>query len=311
MNAIEVIGLEKKYGKTTAVDRLSFEIAPGEAVGLLGPNGSGKTTLLRMLATLLKPTSGYARVMDLDGRFQAPKIRRLLGFMPDQAAMEEDLSVEEYLDFFASLNGQAGAQKSARVKGLVDLLDLGPVRDRATAALSRGMQQRVGLARTLIQDPAILLLDEPAANLDPRSRVEILAVLRELRRMGKTIVISSHILPELEDLCTRVVILHQGKLAFAGPLSEAAARFRTKRRVELRVEGDSTKLRESLAGNPGVAEVGGADGWIQITLKEDQQDIAFIARRAVELGLAVLALREEVPGLEEIFMQLTKEKKEP
>jgi len=311
MNAIEVIGLEKKYGKTTAVDRLSFEIAPGEAVGLLGPNGSGKTTLLRMLATLLKPTSGYARVMDLDGRFQAPKIRRFLGFMPDQAAMEEDLSVEEYLVFFASLNGQSGAQKNSRVKGLLDLLDLGPVRDRATGALSRGMQQRVGLARTLIHDPAILLLDEPAANLDPRSRAEILAVLRELRRMGKTIVISSHILPELEDLCTRIVILHQGKLAFAGPLSEASARFRTRRRVDLRVGGDSTKLRESLAENTGVAEVAGSDGWIHITLKEDQQDIGFIARRAVELGLPVLALREEVPGLEEIFMQLTKEKKEP
>jgi ABC-2 type transport system ATP-binding protein len=311
MKAIEVIGLEKRYGKTTAVDRLSFDVERGEAVGLLGPNGSGKTTLLRMLATLLKPTSGYARVLDLDGRFQASKIRRILGFMPDLAAMEDDLSVEEYLDFFASLNGQSGAEKTARVKGLLDLLDLGPVRDRATGALSRGMQQRVGLARTLVHDPSVLLLDEPAANLDPRSRIEMLAVLRELRKMGKTIVISSHILPELEDLCTRIVILQQGKLAFAGPLAEAASRFRTKRRFELRVEGDSAKLRESLAAEPGVAELGGMDGWIQITLKETQLEVGFITRRAVELGLTVAGLREEVPGLEEIFMQLTKEKKEP
>ena len=311
MNAIDVIGLEKKYGRTTAVDRLSFQVAPGEAVGLLGPNGSGKTTLLRMLATLLKPTGGYARVMDLDGRFQAPQIRRLLGFMPDQAAMEEDLSVEEYLDFYSALHGQTGPEKTSRVKGLLDLLDLGPVRDRATGALSRGMQQRVGLARTLIHDPAVLLLDEPAANLDPRSRIEILAVLRELRKMGKTIVISSHILPELEDLCTRIVILNQGKLAFAGSLSEAAAQFRPRRRMELRVDGDSAALRQALVAEPGVVEVTVSDPWIRITLKEEQKDVGFIARRAVEMGLVVTALRDEVPGLEEIFMHLTSEKKEP
>lgn len=311
MNAIEVIGLEKKYGGTTAVDRISFEIAPGEAVGLLGPNGSGKTTLLRMLATLLKPTAGYARVMDLDGRFQAPKIRRVLGFMPDQAAMEEDLSVEEYLDFYAALNGQGGTEKNSRVKGLLDLLDLGPVKDRATGALSRGMQQRVGLARTLIHDPAVLLLDEPAANLDPRSRIEILAVLRELRKMGKTIVISSHILPELEDLCTRIVILNQGKLAFAGTLSDAAAQFRPRRRMELRVDGDSAALCRTLAAEPGVAEVTVMEPWIRITLKEEQKDVGFIAKRAVEQGLTLTALRDEVPGLEEIFMHLTSEKKAP
>jgi len=261
-----------------------------------------------MLATLLKPTSGYARVMDLDGRFQAPKIRRILGFMPDLAATEDDLNVEEYLDFFASLNGQSGADKASRVKGLIELLDLGPVRDRATGALSRGMQQRVGLARTLIHDPSILLLDEPAANLDPRSRIEILAVLKELRKMGKTIVISSHILPELEDLCTKIVILQRGTLAFAGSPSDAADRFRTRRRIELRVDGDAAKLREALAAEAGVAEVAGKDGWIRITLKEGQREYGFVARRAVELGHGVTGLREETPGLEEIFMQLTKEK---
>lgn len=311
MKAIEVIGLEKKYGKTSAVDRISFEVEKGEAVGLLGPNGSGKTTLLRMLATLLKPTSGYARVFDLDGRFQAPKIRRVLGFMPDLAAMEDDLNVEEYLDFFGSLNGLAGADKASRVKGLIDLLDLGPVRDRATGALSRGMQQRVGLARTLIHDPDILLLDEPAANLDPRSRLEILAVLRELRKMGKTIVISSHILPELEDLCTKLVILQKGKLVFGGPLSEAAARFRPRRKIEVLVEGDGARLREALAAEPGVAEVGGLEGLVEVTLKEGQREFGFVTRKAVELGLSVTGLREEVPGLEEVFMQLTKEKKDP
>jgi len=310
MKAIEVIGLEKRYGRTTAVDRVSFDIEKGEAVGLLGPNGSGKTTLLRMLATLLKPTSGYARVMELDGRFQAAKIRRLLGFMPDLPALEEDLSVGEYLDFFASLNGQTGQEKADRVKGLIDLLDLGPVRDRATGALSRGMQQRVGLARTLVHDPQVLLLDEPAANLDPGSRVEILAVLRELRKMGKTIVISSHILPELEDLCTRIVILKQGKLAYAGPLAEASARFRTRRKVEVRFEGDGAAFGGAMGAEPSVAEVAGGEGWLRVVLKDGLSDYGFVARRAVEMGLSVTGLREETPGLEEIFMQMTKEKKE-
>jgi ABC-2 type transport system ATP-binding protein len=311
MKAIEVIDLEKRYGSTTAVDRISFDVEKGEAVGLLGPNGSGKTTLLRMLATLLKPTSGYARVFDLDGRFQAPKIRRHLGFMPDLPAMEDELSVEETLDFFGSLHGLTGTEKTARVKGLIDLLDLGPVRDRAAGALSRGMQQRVGLARTLVHDPSILLLDEPAANLDPRSRIEILAVLRELRKMGKTIVISSHILPELEDLCTRIVVLQQGKLMFAGPLSDAAERFRTRRKIELTVEGDAAPLREALATEPGVAEIDGVAGLVQVTLKEGQREYGFVTRKAVELGCSVTGLREETPGLEEIFMQLTKEKKDP
>jgi ABC-2 type transport system ATP-binding protein len=308
MKAIEVVGLQKRYGSTTAVERMSFEVESGEAVGLLGPNGSGKTTLLRMLATLLKPTAGYARICDLDGRYQAPKIRRLLGFMPDLPAMEDDLNVEEYLEFFASLHGLVGESKTARVSGLLELLDLGPVRDRATGALSRGMQQRVALARTLVHDPPILLLDEPAANLDPRSRLEILAVLRELRKMGKTIVISSHILPELEDLCTRIVILQKGSLVFAGPPLEAAARFRTRRRIEMIVEGDAAKLREALAAQPGVAEVGGVEKLVQITLKEGERDYGFAARTAVELGLSVTLLRQETPGLEEIFMQLTTEK---
>jgi ABC-2 type transport system ATP-binding protein len=308
MKAIEAVGLEKKYGRTVAVDRVSFEANPGDAVGLVGPNGSGKTTLLRMLATLLKPTGGFARILDHDGRFQAPKIRRLIGFMPDVAAMEDDLNVEEYLEFFGALSGLEGAEKSARVKGLLDLLDLGPVRTRSTGALSRGMQQRVALARTLVHDPSVLLLDEPAANLDPKSRIELLAVLRELKRMGKTIVISSHILPELEDLCSRIIIVKEGKLAFAGSLDEAAAKFRARSRIVVRVQGEPAALIAAIAAEPTVAAVTPEDGELIVTLKDGQREFGFVARRAVELGLTLTGLREEAPGLEEIFMQLTQEK---
>jgi ABC-2 type transport system ATP-binding protein len=308
MKAIEAFGLEKRYGRTVAVNRVSFEVDPGDAVGLVGPNGSGKTTLLRMMATLLKPTAGYARVLDHDGRFQAAKIRRILGFMPDLASMEDDLTVEEYLEFFGALSGLEGADKAARVKGLLELLDLGPVRDRSTGALSRGMQQRVALARTLVHDPSILLLDEPAANLDPKSRIELLAVLRELKRMGKTIVISSHILPELEDLCNRIIIVKEGTLAFAGSLAEAAARFRMRSRIVVRVEGDPATLIDALGAEAAVAAVAPKNGELVVTLKEGQREYGFLARRAVELGLSLTGLREEAPGLEEIFMQLTQEK---
>ncbi len=305
MSVIEVLGITKRYGATTALDAVSFVVEPGDAVGVLGPNGSGKTTLLRILATLLKPTAGHARVMDLDGRFQAAKIRRVLGYMPDAAAMEDDLTVEEYLAFFAGLHGMGGKEREGCVRGLVDLLDLGEVKDRLCGALSRGMQQRVGLARTLVHNPSVLLLDEPAANLDARARIEIREVLKELRKMGKTILISSHILMELEELCNKILVLVKGKVVYSGPVAEVAARFRSRKKVSVRVAGDGALLRAALAEEAAVAEVVESDGWLTVFLKPGEEDFGFVARRAVERGLSVVGLREEEAGLEEIFMRLT------
>ena len=305
MKAIELLGVSKRYGKNTALETVTFDVEPGDAVALIGPNGAGKTTLLRILATLLKPTGGYARVMGLDGRFQAAKIRRLLGYMPDAVAMEPDQTVREYLEFFAGLHGITGAARTSVIEGLVKLLDLQEVGERLCGELSRGMQQRVGLARTLVHNPSILLLDEPAANLDPRARIEIREVLKELRNMGKTILISSHILMELAELCNKIMVMERGKLVYGGLVSEVAGRFTTRRRIAVRIGGDVERVRAALQGEADVEAVAVSDGWLAIQLKEGREDYSFVARRVVAEGASLLALREEEAGLEEIFMRLT------
>jgi len=308
VKAVEIIGLTKRYGQKAALEAVSFDVEAGDAVALVGRNGAGKTTLIRILATLLKPTAGYARVLEMDSRFQASKIRRSLGYMPDAVPMEEDLTVEEYLEFFAGLQGMKTEVREGAVKGLIELLELGEVRDRTCGALSRGMQQRVGLARTLVHNPSVLLLDEPAANLDPRARIEIREVLKTLRKMGKTILISSHILMELGEFCNKVAVIHQGKLLYFGAISQVAAKLRPRRRLSVRVSGDAAAYAGKLRAEAGVEEVVEADGWLKVRLKEGVEDYAFVARHAVGDGVSLLALHEEEAGLEEIFMRLTGEK---
>jgi ABC-2 type transport system ATP-binding protein len=305
MKAIEAMGLSKTYGGTAALSNVSFEIETGDAVALVGPNGAGKTTLLRILATLLKPSGGFARVMEMDGRFQASRIRKALGYMPDAFGTYEDLTVQEYLHFFAGIHGLGSDRAPRVVEDLVALLDLGPVRERPASALSRGMQQRLGLARTLVHDPSILLLDEPAANLDPRSRIEIREVLKELRRMGKTILISSHILMELGELCNKLMVLDGGKVLFCGAIAEVAGRLRPHKEVSLRLRGDVPRLKGLLEGDRQVESVGEVDGTLRVRLREGVEDYSFVVRAVVQEGMQLLELREEEPGLEEVFMRLT------
>ncbi len=307
MKAVEIIGVSKKYGSKAALEAVSFDVEVGDAVALVGRNGAGKTTLLRILSTLLKPSAGYARVLEMDGRFQASRIRRVLGYMPDAVPMEEDLTVEEYLEFFAGLQGLKSDDRAGSVKGLIELLELGEVREKTCGALSRGMQQRVGLARTLVHNPSVLLLDEPAANLDPRARNEIREVLKTLRRMGKTVLISSHILLELGEFCNKVAVIDRGKLLYFGPIAAVAAKLRPRRRLSVRVAGNVAAYAERLRGEEGVEEVVEAEGWLKVRLKEGVEDYAFVARHAVGDGVSLLALHEEEAGLEEIFMRLTGE----
>jgi ABC-2 type transport system ATP-binding protein len=306
VKALEVVGLTKRYRGTAALDAVSFDVDPGDAVALVGPNGAGKTTLLRILATLLKPDAGHAKVMGYDGRFQGPRVRSALGYMPDQAGMEDDLTVGEYLDFFAGLHGIAGEARSACVKGLVDLLDLGEVREKTCGALSRGMQQRVALGRTLVHNPSVLLLDEPAANLDPRARIEIREVLKELRRMGKTILVSSHILLELGEFCSKLLLMDRGKVVHYGPIGELAGALAGRRRVAVRAAAEPEELRELLAAEPAVEEAkADGDGWVRLRLREGQADYSFVVRRLAAEGLTLLGLQEEEPSLEEVFLRLT------
>src|SRR5204863_3134293 len=219
-------GLVKRYPGTLPVAGRGLNVGEGEIFGLVGPNGAGKTTTLRILATLLPATSGHAEVAGIDVRRNPDAARRVLGFMPDVFGVYDDMKVWEYLDFFARCYGIPGSKRRRMIGDLLDLVDLGDKRDAYVQSLSRGMQQRLCLAHTLVHDPQVLLLDEPASGLDPRARVELRELLRELRSLGKTIVISSHILPELEELCTSVAIVDRGRVLAAGTISEIGQRLR-------------------------------------------------------------------------------------
>ena len=249
-------GLVKRYDRTVAVAGIDLAIDQGEIFGLVGPNGAGKTTTLRMLATLLRPDAGTAEIDGWSVTRNPDEVRRVLGFMPDAFGVYDDMKVWEYLDFFARCYGLPAAGRRRMIGDLLELVDLGDRRDAYVQDLSRGMQQRLCLAHALVHDPQVLLLDEPASGLDPRARVELRELLRELRSMGKTIVISSHILPELEELCTSVAIVDRGQVLAQGRVAEIERRLRfgAVLRVRLLLEGDElAAARDRLAAEPDVA----------------------------------------------------------
>src|SRR5215475_3446842 len=230
---IECRDLTKKYGELYAVDRLSVKLEPGDVYGFIGPNGSGKTTTMRMLATLLNPSWGEATVCGFSIYTGSKEIRRSIGYMPDFFGVYDDMKVTEYLEFFAAAYRIQGPERRRKVDQVLDLVDLGYKRDALVTSLSRGMTQRLGLARVLLHEPQVLLLDEPASGLDPRARIEMRGLLKELRSMGKTILVSSHILPELADICNKIGIIEKGKLEFDGTVDEAIRKVR--QRTVLRV----------------------------------------------------------------------------
>src|SRR5215213_5351656 len=218
---IETRDLTKKYGELFAVDRLSLKLDPGDVYGFIGPNGSGKTTTMRILATLLNPTYGEATVCG-HSIYTAPKeIRRVIGYMPDFFGVYDDMKVIEYLEFFAAAYRITGPARKKKCEEVLELVDLTYKRDALVTSLSRGMTQRLGLARVLLHEPEVLLLDEPASGLDPRARIEMRELIKELRNMGKTIMLSSHILPELADMCNKIGIIERGKLLFDGDVQTA------------------------------------------------------------------------------------------
>src|SRR6476620_3962084 len=249
-------GLVKRYDGTLAVAGVDLTVDGGEIFGLVGPNGAGKTTTLRILATLLRPTSGEAEVAGISVTKNPDDARRVLGFMPDVFGVYDDMKVWEYLDFFARCYGIAPAGRRRMIGDLLELVDLADKRDSYVQTLSRGMQQRLCLAHALVHDPMVLLLDEPASGLDPRARVELRELLRELRSLGKTIVISSHILPELEELCTSVAIVDRGQVLAHGRVAdiEKRLRFGAVLRIRLLLEGEALELaRGWFAADPDVA----------------------------------------------------------
>jgi ABC-2 type transport system ATP-binding protein len=224
---IEVINFTKRYGDFVAVDNLSFAIGKGEIFGFIGPNGAGKSTTIRFLATLLRPTAGEGRVAGHSVTAEPMEVRRVIGFMPDAFGVYDGMKVWEFLDFFAVAYNIPRSYRKKIIGEVLELLDLTHKRDDYVNGLSKGMKQRLCLAKTLVHDPPVLILDEPASGLDPRARIEIRALLKELRTMGKTILVSSHILPELADICNKIGIIEQGELHVNGSVAEVMKQVRT------------------------------------------------------------------------------------
>src|SRR6266700_1408497 len=216
--AVQTLGLTRTYGAITALNALNLTLNRGELFGFIGSNGAGKTTTLRILATFLAPSGGKAEILGHDVVHDADRVRHIIGYMPDFFGVYKDMEVTEYLDFFGACYKIPSAQREKTVNDVLELVGLTEKRGALIGALSRGMQQRLGLARVLIHDPQLLLLDEPASGLDPRARIEMMAILQELQKMGKTIIISSHILSELQTLCNRVAIIEKGRLIYSGPV---------------------------------------------------------------------------------------------
>jgi len=306
---VRTVGLAKRYGQTLAVAGLDLEVEQGEIFGLVGPNGAGKTTTLRILATLLEPSAGDAEVAGASVRRNPQEVRRVIGFMPDVFGVYDDMKVWEYLDFFGRCYGIPADRRRRMIGDLLDLVDLGDRRDTYVQSLSRGMQQRLCLAHTLVHDPQVLLLDEPASGLDPRARFELRELLRELRALGKTILISSHILPELEELCTSVAIVDRGQVLAQGRVSEIERRLRQGAvlRVRVLLEGeDLDTARAYFEAQPDVATaVLLPDGTIEIGFRGDDTGTARLLAGAVGAGMPIVSFARAASDLEELFLQVT------
>lgn len=307
---IEMRGLTKRYGRRTAVEGLTLTIEAGALFGFVGPNGAGKTTTIRMLATLLRPTAGEAWVAGHSVIKERREVRRVIGYMPDFFGVYDDMKVWEYLDFFAACYEIPSATRSKLVNDLLELVGLSHRRDDYVDILSRGMKQRLCLARALVHDPQVLILDEPAAGLDPRGRVEIRELLRELQAMGKTIFVSSHILSDIEEICTHVGIIEAGRLVVAGTMEEVQQRIRSQRIVRVRLMGETDEARAWLANRPCVSGIepvldnGGVD--LRFSFAGDDEALAQLLHALVTAGFPVLTFGQEPGDLEDAFMRLTK-----
>ncbi|HON91984.1 MAG TPA: ABC transporter ATP-binding protein [Sedimentisphaerales bacterium] len=303
---IETKKLTKNFGNLVAVSDLDLYVGAGDIFGFIGPNGAGKTTTMRILVTLLEPTSGAAFIDGLDVSKKGKDVRRRVGYMPDFMGVYDDLKVFEYLEFFAAAFGIEYKKRKAIVDGVLELTDLVSKRAAPVDSLSRGMQQRLGLARVLIHDPKVLVLDEPASGLDPRARIEMRELLRELKRMGKTIMISSHILSELEEICDRIGIIEHGQFVFSGTIEEIRPRLGIQSKVRVKVVGDPGRAMELLSALPQVQKVELVNDHLSVTFCEGQNADGIIARTLVNAGVDLIYLHPEQLKLDDAFLQLTK-----
>lgn len=304
---LQLTDLRKVYGPLVAVDSLNLSLQPGDIFGFIGPNGAGKTTTIRMIATLLQPTSGKATIDGIDVVQNPMEVRPLLGYMPDFFGLYDDIKVWEYLDFFAAAYRIPRNQRPAIISSVLELTDLTIKRDAFVQTLSRGMQQRLCLAKCLVHDPKVLLLDEPASGLDPRARIEIKSLISELGRMGKTVIVSSHILPELADFCNKVGIIERGKLLVSGAVEEIVRKLQPHRLITIRVLGEAVALQATLEGIPKVSGVKCEEAIAKVEFHGSLEEQAEILHRLIIDGHRIAAFSETAMDLEEVFMQVTRE----
>jgi ABC-2 type transport system ATP-binding protein len=304
--AVETIHLTRLYGSITALNDLNLVINRGDLFGFIGSNGAGKTTTLRILATFLAPSSGTARILGHDVIREADAVRHVIGYMPDFFGVYKDMEVTEYLDFFGACYKIPTAQREKTVNDVLELVGLSEKRGAIIGALSRGMQQRLGLARVLIHDPKVLLLDEPASGLDPRARIEMMAILQELQRMGKTIIISSHILSELQTLCNRVAIIEKGKLIYSGPVQGVRDQMSAGLIYWVVVQGEPAPAVDLLKARTEVSEAVAVDGQVKVTFTSHDVDPSFLPEALVRGGVKFTGFWEDELGLEEVFLRVTR-----
>ena len=303
---IQTINLTKRYGKLVALNNLHLNIEEGECFGYIGPNGAGKTTTIKILATLLQPTWGEARICGHVIGYESRKIRPLIGYVPDFFGAYEDMVVQEYLEFFASAYNITGKQRTRIVGDVLELTDLAHKSDALVDSLSRGMQQRLSIARVLLHDPKVLLLDEPASGLDPRARIEIRELLKELHKMGKTIIISSHILHELAELCTTVGIIEQGQMLVKEPISQIIRRVKTGSKLHVSIVEQQDLAALLLQKARGIKSVEQENGHLLVELEEQTHDFTAIASLLIQNNFRISEIKEEEVNLETAFMRLTK-----
>lgn len=303
---LEVKNLTKRYGKLIAAQDVSFTLEPGDVFGFIGSNGAGKTTTIRMLATLLDPTSGTASLNGVDIVKNPLQIRRLMGYMPDFFGLYDDVMAWEYLDFFATVYDIPAKTRPKIIDEVLELTDLTAKKEAFVQSLSRGMQQRLALARCLLHDPTLLLLDEPASGLDPRARAELKELILELGRMGKIVIVSSHILPELAGFCNKVGIIEKGRMITSGRIEEVVRGGQTTRNLSLAVLSPTENAAVWLSRQPNVTNVLAREaGVVELVFSGSTEDQADLIEAMSEAKLRLVSFKENQADLEDLFMRVT------
>ena len=303
---IKVENITKAFGKTTAVQSVSFNVEPGDIFGFIGPNGAGKTTTIKMISTLLEPTAGRILVGGHSVTEYPEEVRKVLGYMADDFGVYDGIQVDEYIEFFASAYKIPSSRRKVVCRDVMELTDLTNVRTKMVSDLSKGMKQRLCLARALVHDPKVLVLDEPAAGLDPRARIEFRELVKELHAMGKTILISSHILSELSDFCTTVGIIEHGRLLVSGKINEIMQKLTGGNELVITVGSAADKALMILQQHECVQEVKCDGLTLRVVFVGDSSNVALLIKQLVTQDVPVLGFQEEKKDLEKLFMQITR-----